>query len=375
MLRAALLASAAALLIAAGEVSRAASLGGLGIAIENRGSTTVLQVIGEREITYSSHQLADPDRFVLVLEGIIRSYTPRRPIGTLVKAVRVAQVQLHPRPLLKVVVDLYEPTTPAIGNTGTGLEVIFHQRETPLVSTADTMFLNLEFSSLSSASGGGRVAVDWLRAAEGGLDYLAGISYARLADNDWAVGHFGAFSRIGDHLSWRGDLHLGTGNRADRSFDYQMVEAGLTWEIVDQRLYLDIEDRYLDIDTTHGNLLELGVTFLPRPRYASKLAYIRSTGGNTESDFVSGRLDIFAGRHRFLGGFAVGRTRPEAVATFGGDAAELEQVFVGMAVPISGPELTVVLDLLRLDEVERATLTLSLRLPRKRAAEKDKVQR
>lgn len=237
---------------------------------------------------------------------------------------------------------------------------------------SDALLLSLDFSELSPGSGGGRAAVDWLRSARPGILWVAGISSSRLDDSEWTVGRFGVFAEASPRLGLRGDAHLGGGRRGGQGFDYRLFSAGMTWEILDQRLYLDLEDRYFDVDTSHGNLAQVGLRFLPGRRLSAGLAYYRATGGNTEADFVSGRLDVTAGRLRFLGGFALGRTRPEVVGMIGGDATDLEQVYVGVAFPVAGKpvagtpvagtslagsELTVVVDVAWASSPGRVTTT------------------
>jgi hypothetical protein len=64
-----------------------------------------------------------------------------------------------------------------------------------------------------------------------------------------------------------------------------------------------------------------------------------------------------------LGGVALGRSRPEIFDVIGEAALDFEEAYVGVAFPVRGSELTAVVDRLELGDVERGTLSLSLRVP------------
>lgn len=227
-----------------------------------------------------------------------------------------------------------------------------------------TLYLSLEHSELSVGGDGGRLAIDWLQPVGSATSLVAGLSASQVGDSDWQVGRLGFLTRAGDDLTVWGDLYAGAGVRDGQDFDYGLVLAGLSWELVEGRLYLDLEDRYLDIDTVYGNLAQVALTHVAGSRLSTRLAYLRSTSGNVESEFVTGRVDLFTRQQiHWLGGLAGGRTRAEVVEMIGGEASELRQAFVGLGFPLRDTELTLIFDYLELDDTERGAVSLTLRVP------------
>jgi type IV pilus assembly protein PilQ len=87
----------------------------------------VIRIAGDGEFPYSTFALAEPDRFVIDLEGVInRSSRSSLPVdGSIVERVRVAQFKPLPRPVSRVVFDLRQGSTPVIERTGESLVVSF----------------------------------------------------------------------------------------------------------------------------------------------------------------------------------------------------------------------------------------------------------
>jgi type IV pilus assembly protein PilQ len=98
-----------------------------GVELLATGRGTAVRIAGDGEFNYSTFALADPDRFVVDLPGVINE----SPNPTLVVAapdverVRVAQFKPLPEPVSRVVFDLSRPTAPQIERTGSGLLVRF----------------------------------------------------------------------------------------------------------------------------------------------------------------------------------------------------------------------------------------------------------
>ena len=93
----------------------------------NAGDTTVVQVGGDGEFTYSTFRLENPERFVIDLEGVVNtSGLPTIEVGTeLVDQVRVGQFKPSPDAVSRVVFDLNQPVLPRIERTADGLTVSF----------------------------------------------------------------------------------------------------------------------------------------------------------------------------------------------------------------------------------------------------------
>ena len=50
---------------------------------------------------------------------------------------------------------------------------------------------------------------------------------------------------------------------------------------------VQLEARQIDIDTTHGNLPKLGLTYLWTPRLLTNVSYAHSVGGNLGTELTS----------------------------------------------------------------------------------------
>jgi len=352
-------------LAALGSASGHAQDAGQRLTVELAGTAveTVLRISGEGDLAYETRRLADPERFEVDVRGVIRSSGGRRPKDGPVAQMRVQQVQLEPEPISRVTLDLRGPVEPTIERRRSSVAVVF--RSEGAAAPRGALFVSLDLSDLSPGSGGDRAAVDWVGPSGGRPTWFAGLATSRMAGTEWHVGRFGAVVKAGARNTFEGEAQVGGGRTGDDDgFDYRVIAAALTRELVPGRLFLRLEDRYLDVDAVRGNLAEAAFTFVPNPRLSTRLAYTRSTGGNFETDYVTGRVDVFLeNRLRVLGGVALGRSRPEIFDVIGEAALDFEEAYVGVAFPVRGSELTAVVDRLELGDVERGTLSLSLRVP------------
>ena len=106
---------------------RLASLLG-SVDVVEEGATTVVLIAGDGEFAYSTFQLANPDRFVIDLDGVVnqsaRSSAPLA--GEVLARIRVSQFKQQPEPVSRVVFDLRQTVPPTIERGPEGLVVRFH---------------------------------------------------------------------------------------------------------------------------------------------------------------------------------------------------------------------------------------------------------
>lgn len=88
---------------------------------------TVVRVDGDGQFTYSTFALANPERFVIDLEGVLNQGATSTPVlaDVHVDRVRVSQFRQHPSPISRVVFDLRDGSLPRIERTDHGLLVRF----------------------------------------------------------------------------------------------------------------------------------------------------------------------------------------------------------------------------------------------------------
>lgn len=236
---------------------------------------------------------------------------------------------------------------------------------TPVQLPDDRLMFTANGSTLSQASGGGGAGVRWLHNVSAGALISAGAEYQTIADSHWTYGSLtGALTRGGGsspRWSLYGEIHQGAGSTAGDSFTYSVAVAGIDHSLTNA-LSLQVEDRHIDIDRTHGNLPKLGISYLWNPRLLTSVSYANSVSGNLGTELVSGRIDYYGQGFNALAGGAFGDAAPAVVNLQTGlllPEPSLKQVFVGFAKPFSRVELMAVADYLDLDGTERWTLTVS----------------
>ncbi len=229
---------------------------------------------------------------------------------------------------------------------------------------SDALLVAAQLDHLDPGRGGGSLACHWVRAPDQGPIWTVGAAGFRLGESRWGFVQLGASHRPGPKTTLQGEVQLGTGERGAAGFAYRSFKLALSRELIPRRLFLELEDRYLDVDTTRGNLLTGALTVLPDRRLMLRLAYTGTTGGSLDAEYLAARLDLELSGLRLLGGGSRGRLRPESLGLIlDPRVVEAREVFGGVALPWAGRELTLALAHLTLGDGERLTLTASLRLP------------
>jgi len=247
-----------------------------------------------------------------------------------------------------------------------GMACVFHAESSPAADgpTADRLSFSASGSTLTGDRGGGGGSVGWLHNFD--PETLAGaeIEYQTISNAHWTFGSLsGSATRgpAGARLSVYGEVHEGAGDIGPHAFDYSIVAVGII-RTFGPRFSLQLEDRQIDIDTTHGNLPKLGATFVWNPRFQSAISYAHSVGGNLGTELVSVRVDGYAGFLNWLGGGAAGKASPQVVNLQTGvvtPGSTLKEGFAGVSKPFAHSKVTLVADYLNLAGIKRTTLTIS----------------
>jgi len=234
----------------------------------------------------------------------------------------------------------------------------------------DRLILGANGSTLTGGSGGGGGGVTWLHGFSAGTLAGVGAEHQAIADAHWTLGSvLGAVTlgtESGPRTSFSGEFHGGSGDIAGKRFNYSLVLLGVSRTLT-KDLSVQLEERQIDIDTSHGSLPKLGFTYVWNRRLQASLAYAYTVGGNLGTELVSTRVDYFGARAGFLAGGAAGHGAPAVVnlqtGTIVQPALSLKQVFVGVSKPFSRANLQLVLDYLDLAGNKRTTVTLTCTLP------------
>jgi type IV pilus assembly protein PilQ len=111
-----------------------------GVEVMEQGAETVVRILGDGEFAYQSFQLENPPRFVLDLDGAVKTEAGSSlQVGSpAVERVRMAQYRSVPDPVARVVFDLRADAQPWIGRDHDGLVVRFGDgsRATPIATIA-----------------------------------------------------------------------------------------------------------------------------------------------------------------------------------------------------------------------------------------------
>lgn len=184
-----------------------------------------------------------------------------------------------------------------------------------VAQTASSSFDRLAFSgdgsSLTGTHGGGGGSITWLHNFD--ADKLIGIAaeHQALSVSHWSFGSLTGAVTVGagaQRYTFYGEAHEGSGTDGGKAFKYRIEALGITGTYF-HRLSATLEDKQIDVETTHGNLPKVGLSYLWSPHVQTALSYQYSFGGNLGTHLTSGRLDLY-GPVNFLGGFAVGQASP-----------------------------------------------------------------
>lgn len=233
----------------------------------------------------------------------------------------------------------------------------------PCPQRGSQIYSSLQLDRLSPGNGGGALSVGWLRSLCSGALLETGAGSFSLHDSRWGYGRLGLSVRAGRRSLARLEVDLGGGRRQREGFGYRIYKAGLAHEAVPGRLVLELEDQYVDVDGTRGNVLKLAATISPRSFLDARLAYHRSMSGNIGEQGMSGKLGFRLGRLGLLAGLSSGRRRPEVAGIYPGSGVlRSSEAFFGVSVERSGRELGLVVDSLRTGGARRTTVALTAKV-------------
>ncbi len=217
----------------------------------------------------------------------------------------------------------------------------------------DRIALSANGSSLTGTGGGGGASAGWLHNFD--ADTLMGVAaeYQALSVSHWAFASLsGALTRgPGDRrYTLYGDAHEGAGRDGPHAFKYRIETLGVTGTYFHQ-FSATLEDKQVNVETTHGNLPKLQLAYLWNPRIQTTVAYQYSFGGNLGTRLTTARVDLYAPQVSFFAGGAIGQASPAVLGinlTLG--PRNLREGYVGATKSFPGlrSDLTFIVDYQRL---------------------------
>ena len=222
----------------------------------------------------------------------------------------------------------------------------------PASTSFDRLTFSANGSSLTGTTGGGGGSLGWLHNFN--ADTLIGVAaeHQVLSVSHWTLASVtGALTRGPGEQRYTvyGDAHEGTGDDGGKAFKYRVEALGITGTYF-RRFSATIEDRQINVETTHGNLPKVQLSYLWNLHVQTTLAYQNSFGGNLGTHLTSGRIDVF-GPVNFLGGFAVGQAAPSVLGlALTLPPHDLKEGYVGLSKSIPGwrSDITFIVDYQRL---------------------------
>lgn len=208
--------------------------------------------------------------------------------------------------------------------------------------------------SLSGEEDGASASIHWLT-----RPVLAfGLSHHQYRNAHWTYVTMSYARRLPGWIT-QAEADLGAG-KAESSFPYRMIRLSATREVVPGRLYLEIEDRYLEIDRLRGNLVRGGVNWFASDAWSLSSSVYASTGGNLGMRYLTARADRTPAPLGFLAGATVGRSEPGFFRELSeAPPGSSREVFGGLTFLTSSGKAMIVLSAARTGNDDRVRASVS----------------
>jgi hypothetical protein len=232
----------------------------------------------------------------------------------------------------------------------------------PASAVEDRLLFSANGATLSGGSGGGGAEALWSRTFAPGDVISAGGEYQQIADSHWTNGIFSTSVRLGGPLATDlyAEAHEGAGDIAQRGFHYSVVAAGFL-NTLTPWLIVQLEERRIDVDTSHGNLPKLGLSFHVAPPLLLSASYADTAGGNLGTRFTTLRADYATQALNAFAGAAGGHAAPAVLNLLGQivrPSPQLREFFGGIGRPFGRSDWQLVADYQDLEGFKRTTITL-----------------
>jgi hypothetical protein len=252
------------------------------------------------------------------------------------------------------------PATPATTNEPAAAPVA----APPAAGGEDRLVVSGNGAFLSQDHGGGGGSLNWLTSDAAGDVGGIGAEYQSIANSHWVNGVLNGAWVLGQSTpkaTLYGEAHLGGGDIGAQSFHYTVADGGVV-ATLNTVLSLQLEERYIDIDTSHGNLPKLGVSLRVTPALLASVSYAYSFGGNLGTKLWTGRLDYVGQHFNWLAGVAYGPVAPSVLNLVGQvlqPGPTLREGFAGIGKRFGMTEWQLLGDYQDLAGFKRTTITLT----------------
>lgn len=228
----------------------------------------------------------------------------------------------------------------------------------------DRLTFTADGATLSGGSGGGGASALWAHTFAP-LDVLgAGAEYQQIANSHWTnavlSGSLGLGSGTPHAVALYGEAHEGAGDIGTHGFDYSVVTVGLLYTAASW-LTAQLEERRIDVDTSHGNLPKLGLSFRVAKPLVLSASYADTAGGNLGTRLASLRLDYSGTALTAVAGAANGHAAPAVLNLLGQivqPSPKLVEYFAGVGHSFGRADWQLLADYQDIESFKRTTITL-----------------
>jgi|KBSMisStaDraftv2_1062788.scaffolds.fasta_scaffold149824_2 hypothetical protein len=231
-------------------------------------------------------------------------------------------------------------------------------------TSSDRIALTGNGSTLTGTNGGEGGAIGWLHNFNPDAIITLGAEHQRIGDAYWSFGTLtGAISsELGNgRYTFSGEAHEGSGKNGVRPLKYE-IEALQATATYFHRLSVQLEVQRIDVDTLHGNLPEITVSYLWTPHWLTSFSRSDSAGGNLGTQLDSLRIDRYGKHVNLIVGGSYGRASLIIIDGLGVVAPGhiLREGYIGASKLFAQrTEVTLTGDYQNLSGSKRATVTLS----------------
>jgi hypothetical protein len=238
----------------------------------------------------------------------------------------------------------------------------------PAPALEDRLLLSADGAWLTGGSGGGGASALWSHTFAPRDVLNLGGEYQQIANAHWTNGVLSGSFGFGSGTSANAiyfEAHEGAGDIGAQGFDYSVITAGLlaspsNW------LTVQLEERRIDVDTSHGNLPKLGLSFRVAKPLLVSVSYADTAGGNLGTQLTTVRIDYAGQAVNALAGGATGRAAPAVLNLLGQivqPSPRLSELFAGVGGSVGRATWQLLADYTDLEGFKRTTVTLSCSLP------------
>lgn len=228
----------------------------------------------------------------------------------------------------------------------------------------DRLTLTANGSTLTDSDDGGGGSLNYLHYVTPDALFGLGAEHQFIADSRWTFGSLRGsmgYGQPASRFNISGEVQYGEGDENERQFDYAVGVIAISQSFTN-KLSVQLEERYIDIDTSRGHLPKISLSYLWSPKVFSTVSYAHSTGGNLGTELTSARIDVFGQSMKLMFGGAVGTADPTVINLVPGlDSAprDLRQGFLGIGRTFGRGEINLIGDYQEMEESERVTVTLA----------------